>query len=423
MARILANKILENFDSFEKIAQIGNTTEFGIIVELEKLVDSKSKNIPEGSSEAFDIDYELVVSAWSELFKSISILNQKNKELMEYVKRVFSINCDDFSLSGTLQEHYKYIQRKIDSEWINTYKEYLLEINEIVSRFKVKILSYHSACYQDEFLDNCGIINKNNIYYEKIDIDGESAYLDNNVMSKFANNNQLLKLSASKNINFLYSAYTIEDAINSNPLFLKGFINDLMMVTRGVMVGYGQEGIGFVKEDINLTLERVSKYNELTKNAERSHVINTMRNYYSYPELRKGERLYNEIIEKGLINEMDSNKYNELAGISLVKSKFINLFPLSKLKNDDANIRDNITELSKLLDMVNYETEVVRFDNFQKIASSYRDREHLEHAYICDYFVTDDSKLNSRAKVIFDIIGSRTRVLTSKEFINNIMKV
>ena len=97
---------------------------------------------------------------------------------------------------------------------------------------------------------------------------------------------------------------------------------------------------------------------------------------------------------------------------SLLNNGLIENGILSKIEN----YQDTITELSNFLDFINYETEDIKYKNKSKIVSAYRDRMHLEHAYICDYFITNDSKLLARAKTIFSIIGSSTQVYNSKEF-------
>ncbi|WP_218731502.1 hypothetical protein [Citrobacter braakii] len=75
-----------------------------------------------------------------------------------------------------------------------------------------------------------------------------------------------------------------------------------------------------------------------------------------------------------------------------------------------------IEDILNLFDFINFETESVRFDNAKKIYSSYRDNSHLIHACITDYFVTDDAKLKKRGNIIYPLIGSNTKVISSKEF-------
>lgn len=82
------------------------------------------------------------------------------------------------------------------------------------------------------------------------------------------------------------------------------------------------------------------------------------------------------------------------------------------------DIRTSIENLNKLLDFINYETEALSFNNKAKIYSSYRDGQHLQHAYICDFFATDDKRLANRAKLIFELIGVKTKVISMKDMMN-----
>lgn len=420
MAKILVNKILENFDSLENLSQIRLSEDFKILYGLQNLLDlqtNSASNFDDPEKVELDADYDLVIPAWNEFCESINKLNNEYESLVNYIKKLFQVECDDnFIISGTLLEHDKYISREIGGEWKTSYNEYTGKMDWIVMEFKIKILSYNSACHMDYFFDDCGIINQENINFESIDIKGKTVYLDNNSIGRIAYDKRFLELAKANNFNFIYSSYTIEDAINSSPIYLKSFIENLMFITDGKMVGYTNNGIEFVKENIDKTISRVNKYNKLTRNAESSHVISIIRNYYQYPALRKGNELSNKIIKEGLIEVMDSDENEKIDGFNAVKWSFIELFPLKRLKEKKSKISYNITELNKLLDLVNYKTESVRFDNFQKIASSHRDREHINHAYICDYFVTDDDRLISRASVIFDILGCKTVVLKVKKF-------
>lgn len=75
-----------------------------------------------------------------------------------------------------------------------------------------------------------------------------------------------------------------------------------------------------------------------------------------------------------------------------------------------------------VLDFANYETESVRLSNYKKIASSYRDNEHIGHACIADYFVTDDLKMQARGKFVYQVTGVSTQVIGVKDFLKELAK-
>jgi len=129
--------------------------------------------------------------------------------------------------------------------------------------------------------------------------------------------------------------------------------------------------------------------------------------------------LYNKS-KNNLFEFLKNIEKNKILGWNEVELKFNSLLNNGLVENgtlyEIENHQDTITELSEFFDFINYETEDIKFKNKSKIVSAYRDRMHLEHAYICDYFITNDSKLLERAKAIFYIIGSRTQVYNLNEF-------
>lgn len=164
-------------------------------------------------------------------------------------------------------------------------------------------------------------------------------------------------------------------------------------------------------------------YSNLTKLYESKIINNAIQRFHLYPELRKGREL-SKNISNDVIGFFKNEKKKDVTGFDRIASHFhgasINDFIHSGNIDRVDDYRSAIEELCDLFDYVNFETEHIKFSNMSKIASSYRDRQHLEHAYICDYFVSDDIRLKNRARAIFDILGIGTKVIGINELKNNL---
>lgn len=412
IAKILFNKLMYCFDNIEMLTQVQSSNDFKIIKELESKLNDDRK--------IQNIDYQLVSDAWNYIYDSIKKLNKENLDLIEYVSDEFKVNIrDDFFISGTLYDFEKFFIKKFNSSWNETYKEYLSQLDDIICEFRLKLLQYENSYNQDKFFDDISKINKMDIKYKKTSPICNSVYLDNNAIQVFSNDERLRRIAKKIDINFVYSSYTIEDAANSNPVFIKPFIKDLLSISDGNMVGYMDEGLCFVKENITDTLNRVNKYSKMTKLFEKTNLNDCIKHYHLYPELRKGKEINNKLSSDFIEFFKSENKENIL-GFKLVKSNFENTVISEFVENGHIgkinDVREVIDKFNELLDFVNFETENINFSNLKKIASSYRDRQHMEHAYLCDYFVTDDARLNKRAKLIYKIIGVKTKVININEF-------
>ncbi|HCH4005088.1 TPA: hypothetical protein NKV74_004512 [Vibrio parahaemolyticus] len=416
IARILYNKLMEHFDDLESLSQIQSSQDFALVCELEDSL--------KGDRENSNVDYDLVVSAWSEIYNSVKQLNENYRELIGHISKEFDVIINnDFALSGTLYDHEKLFVRKLGVTWIKEYRSYLVELNKIIVDFKIKLLNYGTANIQDEFFDSHYVINKENIKFNKSNFNGKSVYLDTNAVQVLAADRKVRECISKSEVGFVYSSFLIEDAVNSNPLFLNSFLSDLQLITNGNMVGYMDEGLCYVYEKIEDTIGRVKKYSKLTKLYESKIMNDVIQHFHFYPELRKGREL-SETISSDLVGYFKGKEKKDLTGYDKIVSQFYNTsigeFVHSGNIGKVDDYRDTIENLSDLFDFVNFETEHVKFSNKNKIASSYRDRQHLEHAYICDYFVSDDARLRSRAQVIFEILGVKTKSISINELKSHI---
>lgn len=423
MANILFNKLMECFDDLECLSGIQTTKEFRIVDELAE----KLEQLLKFSNRSPCVDYELVINIWNTLYNDVVKLNDDYNLLILKLVDIYKLRMgDSFQIFGSLIKHDTKVMQKLDGEDFRKFKEYVCKGNEIVRDFRVSLLNYYSSDLTDRFLNNCHVINDNNINYTSIEIKGTSIYLDQNAVSYIANHGKCMEqcLQAKKNnvISFVYSSYLVEDSINMNPLFLEEYLDNLLKITNHQMVGVMENGLCFVTEPISQTIERVKKYSKLTKTFETHRFVKVIEHYHNYPELRKGREFYNEICKDPIKFFNDDGKIN-IPGFELIERNFGNNQLIADLINSGKVRETTLQEKNKLIedilnlfDFINFETESVRLDNAKKIYSSYRDNSHLIHACITDYFVTDDAKLKKRGNIIYSLIGSNTKVISSKEF-------
>lgn len=79
-----------------------------------------------------------------------------------------------------------------------------------------------------------------------------------------------------------------------------------------------------------------------------------------------------------------------------------------------SDINSIIYDLVNAMDILHYNSDKIRAE--KKIISSVHDIEHLIYASYSDFFVTDDSKLRNRAKVIFAHMIPSIMVMSSDDF-------
>lgn len=408
IAKMLYNLLRQHFDDIELISKIKETRDFKLIIDLNKIYEN---TIGEES-----IDYAIVIDAYAKINKDINELNKKNNELISHVLKIYDAKIeDDFLISGTFYNHEKKISAKLPLHLKNKYRDYISDLNGIICDFRLELLNYDYADHQDVFFENQRIIQKENIKFKKTTIEKKSIYLDANAVQLISSE---LKPTEKEKYSFVYSTYLFEDILNSNPISLSSFYSDLLSLTNGKMVGYMNEGLSYVTESIEHTTARVQKYSKLTKLFEFTIVSNFIKNFHAYPELRKGRELSNTI-SSDVIGFFKGNTKEKVSGFNYVKHKYSNT-SIDKFIDAGSigfveDYQTVIEDLSSLFDFVNFETEHLKISNSNKIASSYRDRAHLEHAYICDYFVTEDTRLKNRAKIIYEILDIKTKVVGVNE--------
>ncbi|UXL39800.1 hypothetical protein N7D90_06480 [Pseudomonas fragi] len=426
-SNILYNRLMEDFDNVENLSTFQSTKEFKILIELDDLLQKTSRpHLSKVSS-----DWEILVRAWNKFNAAAKDINCSHKEILQEISGLFQVKCPaPLMLLGSLVNHDVRIIGKLGANKRKECLELVKKANLIIRDFRIELLQYGSADAMESFFGMSHVFDKEDVEFQVAEVKGLVAYLDTNavtnLLKKKENKNLCLETQKEGLVSFVYSSYLVADVVNMNPFFLKDYIDDLLKLTQGKMIGVIDSVPRFVNEDISRTLARAGKQQGAAMAFERHKFIKVIEHFHEYPELRKGKSLSNALAKDGaaFFNNPESQAtlgYQSLRSKFYLREHAFEFITSGKVHGLESNeIRSVINELLEVLDFCNYETESVKFSNFRKIASSYRDNEHIAHACIADYFVTDDEKLKARGNLIYPIVGARTQVVGVKEFLEKL---
>ncbi|ENP0873878.1 hypothetical protein ACCI29_004376 [Vibrio parahaemolyticus] len=406
-------KVMESLGDVEKLSSILTSREFYFATKIETDLKLDEQ----------DQDLSWLIDIWNKFYSSIKDVNEENCSLLSYLSSEFKVKFkDSFLIFGTILKHKNYIKNQIGQDHFSKFDNYCASQEKHVNDFRMSFIHYALAKQQEPFFNQIDKIEKEKIKFKKAEKVHNSIYADQNVFSKLIDSDSKSLHIKRNNINLVYSSYLIEDSLNKNPIFMPVYLEKLSYLTNGNMVGYMDEGLTFVTEDIVDTYNRSSSYNDLTKLYENTVFLNKYREHFLYESLRKNGKV-SSLISNDIVGFFSGDDKHQLKGYSDIVSEFsqyedISCFIRSGKFPKVKDIRTSIENLNKLLDFINYETEALSFNNKAKIYSSYRDGQHLQHAYICDFFATDDKRLANRAKLIFELIGVKTKVISMKDMMN-----
>lgn len=412
---ILFDKIMRCIHDAEELSNIITSKEYELVTKMETEFESKKNTTSHSVNSLIEI--------WNNFYNSVQYLNKNELNLLDIIKSDFKIKFQNsFSVIGAIIKHSKYIKMHLSKDQLDNFCKYLEKLELILLDFRISFIVYAKTKLQYAFANNKNSIDDNHIKYKKIEKINNSIYADQNIISKILDKPAMLSLVKMKGIKLVYSSYVIEDALKKNPIYMPLYIDGLMKLTGGNMVGYMKDGLCFVNENINVTLNRASLYSKLSKLYEKDVLLSAFQRDYLYPELRKNS-LLNQKLSADFINFFKNESKTSIEGFNTISYKFshdknLHNFITTGCIGDIDDYRQTISNLNALLDFVNFKTETVSYNNRAKIYSSYRDSQHIEHAYVCDYFATDDKNLSERAKVIFKIIGCTTKVISSNEMLS-----
>lgn len=431
MGVILARKLMDCFDRPEDLSTIQATNEFRVITSLQNEIDQAENFSGQSSNAAFKIISDL----WNELHKNSSELTKNHYDLLKHIVTNLSIKTPDYSfLLGGILKHEKKIYQKINPEFRADFEAYVAKANQIIRDFRVRLLNYQAADYVDEFFKESSALEERELNFHPTTPSGTTIYLDLNAVASILSNKNIKKkcLAAieGKTISFLHSSYVVEDIAVSNALFVRELIENLQELTKNHITITQDDEIVFATEDIYDTLKRVNLLRGMTRNFEHHRLITTISHYHDYPDFRRGETFYNLIAKDPIEFFRKDGEHKNSPALEFLTLKFSDKpFIQELIKNGSVDLSKNhnkkeaIEEILELCDFINFQTEAVKLSNASKIASSYRDNNHILHASVVDYFVSDDEKLRERASFAYRILGIPTKVIASKLLFEKIAEI
>lgn len=261
----------------------------------------------------------------------------------------------------------------------------------------------------------------------------ETIYLDQNVISNLYDEKyqtsleELLKLCGEKII--FYSPNHLEE-VNRIPRQEKkdGYIDFISKLTKNIVMLPTMEGYCLKEEVPIYSLQRVNKSINASIALQKQYALQRKNGKFLFPEYHTDEHKerINDTQNKKLFN---SNIFNDLADGDFEKlsqaargvlanknpicSKFTKLdFNNIKSIKDRGEFIHKIKTLMIMMDLYGY-----KLDKNVKDGALY-DPEHLCYALNSDYFITDDNKLNERAKQIVNFLKVNTKIFNYNEFIS-----
>ncbi|QSB25466.1 hypothetical protein [Flavobacterium sp. CLA17] len=248
------------------------------------------------------------------------------------------------------------------------------------------------------------------------------AYLDNNIFIDIEDNSLTIE-DLIKNVDsnlqvFYYSAshlqeaneikgetqeiiierllnrfHTISKVTNDNYLYLDLHSNDLLKIKEKPSIVY--ETINQVPFAQNTMKSMANLANEEQKEAFRNLLDIDMLRINNYNPV--------EVIEH--IN----SKSELMGGFTLVEliENAIGFHPQGK----DFGLHNRIAGIFELLDMIGYWKD--KFNEKSNYARLW-DSSHTYFSSSCDYFISNDKRTRNKAKVVFEIYGIKTKVVSSK---------
>lgn len=423
MGLILGRKLMDFFDRPEDLSTIQSTDEFRVVMGLQDTIEQADNS----AGQSKNISFEIISDLWNELQSASTELTKNYYTLLEHVSDKLRINApDQIFLLGSILKHERKIFPKIDPQFKSDFKNYISKANKIIRNFRVNLLSYQASDSIDKFFEESENLKKRKINFHPTTLNGQTIYLDLNAIASILSNKtakrNCLKAAEENLISFVHSSYVIEDIAVSNVIFVHDQIESLQELTNNQMTAVIDDEIIFATENIYDTLKRVNLLRGMTRNFEHHKLITTIKHYHDHPEFRRGETIYNAIAKDPIELFRKDGEHMNNPALKLLSIKFQDKPIIKELiasgsidLSKKINRKEAIEQLLELCDFINFQTEAIKLSNTSKIASSYRDNNHILHASITDFFVSDDEKLRERAIFVYRMLGITTKVLSSNQ--------
>jgi len=233
-----------------------------------------------------------------------------------------------------------------------------LSISDLLSSTNEKKIDfYYSASHLQEAKEISAETNKELAKRVELRFKTISSVTNNNYLFQELPSNRVLKLKEEPSIVF--------ETISDVP-----FAQNMM---KGMMDMVGEEQKKLFRKQLNINPIRINNYNP------------------------------KEVIEH--IN----SKSDLMGGLSLIEiiEKSIELHPQGK----EMGLQNRFAGVFEMLDMIGYWKD--KYNNKSNYARLW-DASHSFFSSHCDFFVSNDKRTRNKAKVVFEIYGIKTKIITSK---------
>lgn len=380
------------------------------------------------------LEFARVAGMFQTLNQDILVANDEHKPLLDCLCETFGIEeSDPIALALDLTVSPRYVKAIISNDYISEYDKYHTAICGAFYTLTLDHYSHEQAKCSDALMAYGSLENEQVISYAPLEIEAgqELFYLDQNIISKCANDqnlrNQIVNFRKKSRCRFLYSPYVIEDGIKMSRVRLAEYFSVIKEVTNLSMLAMVDGKISFVTEEIETTSDRVLLWRDATSAAEELKVTKMHYNHWGFSHYarnsRIAERANNDI--NGFLDslrpylrskasdldcddfESDYAIYHRLSFATIEKPfSFDELVTRSLSFESETECVELIGGLCELLDLINYKTESL--SEPAKIRSSLQDVEHLKYAWKANYFVTEDARLRARGEFIYSTLKLKT---------------
>lgn len=316
--------------------------------------------------------------------------------------------------------------------YIMTYMKYCRGLLSDLD-FEWAIHSYNQAEYDDKAI----IYLKRNMpvdddfNYSDVTLDKETViiYLDQNIVSNLYDQKYSISLEdflilCSDKVLF-YSPNHLEE-VNRFPSQEKkdDYINFISTLTKNIVMLPTVEGYCLKEEKPINSLIRVNKSIEASITLQKQYALQRENRKFLFPEYDTQEHKANinaKLFKSNLFDDMDDITFERLSqsarGVLANKTPKLPKFSKKDFKNiksikDRGEFIHKVKTLMIMMDLYGY-----KIDKKVKDGALY-DPEHLCYALNGNYFITDDNRLNIRAKQIINFLKVDTKVFTYNEFIS-----
>lgn len=259
-------------------------------------------------------------------------------------------------------------------------------------------------------------INKNDFNKVPVELLGAKIYLDQNVLSLYAQcsdiTNRLDDLNSGVNFNFFYSPSNLEEIFKiPDPTQKSLIIKALSKLTDNVVILPVEDKNSFFKEEPLFGLNRIEKFNGSTEALEELKLVSSKDRKFYLKKYDTKEHKDNIANNSDIFNTLAEDEFRELVCVSNSS-----LSEKSSFKNITSRVTalHAIYTLSNMLDLLGYKID--KKEKTQK--SSLHDIEHLIYGLDSDLFVTNDGNLKFRAMQIYKFMNSKVKVITLEQLMN-----